>query len=422
MRPVLAAAVCCVLAPLAWSSSLAPGETKVLSFKQGVPAVGESMWPSISENGRWVAFASDRPSLTNPPGNGNKHIVLLDRKKDHYSLASVSTLGVQANQDCYTPVIAGNGRYLAFYTVASNLVSGDTLGQHDVFRHDRKTGETLRASLTHDEKEPNDGCTLPSISASGRFVAFESLATNLTPAGGNGSYQVYVRDMLLGTTELVSAGAGGVLGDANSRHASISADGKLVAFHSSASNLGAASGVQVWVRNRKSGKTELISRAHGGAAPESGSMNARISANGRFVAFSSTAHNLTADDKGPATEDVFVFDRKQDKLRQWVIKAAGEKRDAEVQGISGNGRFVLALSEEPLPFAFGGNSLWRMHLIDREQETIEVCSVNSQGKQANDSTYSAALCANGKYAVFDSAATNLGKDGDTARDVFIHRK
>ncbi|MBI4879190.1 MAG: PD40 domain-containing protein [Planctomycetes bacterium] len=422
MRPALAAAVWCVLSPLAWSDSLDPGDTKVLSFKKSVPAVGGSTRPSVCGSGRRVVFLCDRPNLTNPAGNGNVQVVLLDRETGNYSLASVSTLGTQANQDCYAPRMAADGRHVVFYSAASNLTVGDTLGHHDVFRHDRKTGKALRASLTHDEKEPNAGCIRPSVSENGRYIAFESTASNLTPAGGNGFTQIYVRDMKLGSTELVSAGSGSVLGNGNSTYASISADGKLVAFHSNASNLGAASGTQVWVRNRKADKTELISQGHAGAAPESGSHYPWISGNGRFVAFSSTAGNLTAEDKGPATEDVFVFDRKKEKMRQWVIKAGGEKRDAEVQGISANGRFVLAKSAEVLPFACLVNAMWRMHLIDREQETIELCSVNSQGQQANDTAFAGALCASGKYAVFDSEATNLGNDEDSAQDVFIHRR
>ncbi len=422
MRLVLAAAVCCVLAPLAWSDSLAPGETKVLSFKKSVPAVGESTRPSVSENGRWVAFLSDRPNLTAPPGNGNVQVVLLDRETNDTSLASVSTVGVQANASCYAPQVAAQGRYVVFYTTASNLVVGDTLGHHDVFRRDRKLGETLLVTLSHTQQWPNAGCIRPSVSANGRFIAFESSASNLTAAGGNGFNQIYVRDMKLGSTELISAGAGGVLGNAHSSHPSISADGKLVAFQSAASNLGAASGNQVWVHNRGTGQTQLISRGHGGAAPESGSELPRISGNGRFVAFTSTAGNLTAQDQGPATEDVFVFDRKKKKMRQWVIHAAGEKRDAQVQGISENGRHVLAKSAEILPFTFLANALWRMHVIDREQETIKVCSVNSQGKQANDTAFAGALSSNGKYMVFDSTATNLGKDEDILFDVFIHRE
>ncbi len=423
MRVVLAAAVWCVLAPLAWSGSLAPGETKVLSFKKSLPPVGESLQPAICESGRWVVFLSDRTNLTDPAGNGLNQVILHDRKKDDYRLVSVSTLGAQAASDCYLPTISKNGRYVVFYTVASNLVAGDTLGHHDVFRHDRKTGETVRASLTWDEKEPNAGCTYPRVSGNGYCVTFQSTATNLVAAGGNGFSQIYVRDLLLGNTERVSVGPGGVAGNDDSQRPSLSHDGGIVAFHSEAGNIGGPVGTHVYVRNRQTGQTELISRGHGGELPQSGSRYALVSANGRFVAFTSTASNLTAEDKGPATEDVFVFDRKKEKMEQWVLKAGGKKLDGSVQGISANGRYVLAASQEILTAAGKlANSLNRMHLIDREQGTAELCSVNCQGKQANGTCPRGALCASGKYMVFDSIATNLGKDEDILFDVFIHRE
>ncbi len=413
----LVAALPAIFVLPARAEELHSGDTKALSYKQGVTPDGESSAPSIGRDGRWVAFNSDRTNLTDPPeGNGKWQIILLDRKKGSYQIASRSSYGDLADNHCEEPAISANGRYVVFSSLASNLCAGDNAGLWDVFRHDRKTGETLRVSLTVNGMEPNSDCTCPCASADGRYVAYHSNATNLTLFPGNGCRQVFVCDMEAGNIQCLSLGPGGDLGNSDSEFPSINGDGRLVAFESLATNLGCPAAPQVYVRDRLSGTTTLVSRGHNGQTPDGTSFSPHISENGRYVAFASVASNLTATDHGPTTQDVFVLDRKQDKMKQHVVECKGGTQTGGAEGISSNGRYLLIRSTDP-----GTLFVCVLH-VDRDTGKVRVFSCNSKGKEANDSCGYAGLSGNGKYGVFSSDATNLGKDKDSFSDVFIHCK
>src|SRR5207244_3637084 len=151
---------------------------------------------------------------------------------------------------------------VAFDSDASNLVPGDTNDAPDVFVRDRVAGKTERISVSSSGAQGNDGSVSPSISADGRYVAFVSRSTNLVSGDTNAQYDVFVRDRLAGTTECVSVSTSGQLGNSASSGASMSADGRYVAFYSSSSNLvpGDTNGKSdVFVRDRATGITERVS-------------------------------------------------------------------------------------------------------------------------------------------------------------------
>jgi Tol biopolymer transport system component len=147
--------------------------------------------------------------------------------------------GVQGNEQSSGPAISADGRFVAFQSAASNLVPGDTNGAQDIFVRDRQTGTTRRVSVGPGGVQTNAEASsgVPAISADGRFVAFESDATNLVPGDTNGAIDVFVRDRQTGTTRRISVGPGGVQGNSDSGGPAISADGRFVAFVSNASNL-----------------------------------------------------------------------------------------------------------------------------------------------------------------------------------------
>src|SRR5438094_1790918 len=153
---------------------------------------------------------------------------------------SVDSAGNAANASSGAPAISADGRFVAFLSDATYLVPGDTNGEPDVFVHDRQTGTTERVSVASDGTEGNPpagaGNGKPAISAAGRFVAFDSSASNLVP-GDTNRQDVFVHDRLTGTTELVSMDSVGIQGNGWSYSPAISADGRFVAFDSSASNL-----------------------------------------------------------------------------------------------------------------------------------------------------------------------------------------
>ena len=208
--------------------------------------------------------------------------------------------------------ISAGGRYVAFASDATNLVFSDTNNKRDVFVRDLQTSTTTRVSLNAAGVQGNKESSWPSISADGRFVAFLSIATNLVPGGASGLGDVFIRDRQNGTTMLVSAHCtgGGIPHAANSYSLApaISADGRFVAFRSYASNL--VSGdtnnhPDVFVFDRITHAIHRVSLGIGSQA-NSNSYEPQISADGHFVTFDSFASNLVAGDSNGKT-DVFIL-------------------------------------------------------------------------------------------------------------------
>src|SRR5438132_5742640 len=206
---------------------------------------------------------------------------------------SVSSSGGQGNGDSIGPAISADGRVVAFWSNATNLVADDTNGVDDVFVHDRLTGVTERVSVDSSGAQGMFYSVSPAISADGRFVAFVSVAA-LAPPSSVGFVEVFVRDRLTGTTELVSrdfSGSSDAIGD----EPAISADGRFVAFQSGTRNvvLGDTNGTfDVFVRDRLAGTNERVSVSSSGVEGNGPSDGAAISADGRFVTFFSGASNL----------------------------------------------------------------------------------------------------------------------------------
>ncbi len=225
---------------------------------------GQSHHPSISADGRYVAFVSEATNLV--PGDTNKFadIFVHDRVKRTTERVSVASGGAQAvGGDCTQPSISADGRYVAFASEATNLVPGDTNGVIDLFVHDRITGATTRVNVATGGAQAAGGHSFyPSISADGRFVAFVSDATNLVPKDTNNSWDIFVHDRVKGATQRVSVASGGAQADAGSARPSISADGRYVAFESGAMNLlpdDTNNVVDVFVHDREANKTTRVS-------------------------------------------------------------------------------------------------------------------------------------------------------------------
>jgi Tol biopolymer transport system component len=217
---------------------------------------------------------------------------------------SVDSNGAEANNNnSDMPAISADGRFVAFASIASNLVPDDTNDFIDTFVHDRRTGTTERVSVDSRGRQGDGHSGLvgvaghPAISADGRFVAFPSEATNLVHGDTNGTTDVFVRDRLLGITERVTVSSTGEQSDGFSDGHGISADGRFVAFHSDAFNLVPKQNTfqfidQVFVHDRVTRTTEIVSVNNSGVEGNSASFRADISADGHFVVFSSFADNL----------------------------------------------------------------------------------------------------------------------------------
>jgi len=353
--------------------------TRVSVDSAGNQAFGGGSWgASISADGRFVAFMSYAPNLVVGDTNGLQDIFVHDRDTDE------------------------DGSFDVPGAISTERVSEPTGG-----------GQADRDS------------SYPDISNDGRFVVFHTDATNLDPPKTNyPAVDVFVHDRHTRTTERVSVSTGGVQGNGSSNYAHISEDGRFVAFQSKATNFvaGSVSNRDIFVRDLQAGVTERVSLTSDSTADCQG---AHISADGRFVVFASSADDLVEDDTG-AFADVFVFDRQKGTTERVSVGPNGEEANGSSltfsehgNMISTDGRFVAFLSSATnfLP-ALNGNR--HVFLRDRRTGSTMLVSVDSSGVQGNGHAGSVNLTPDGRVVVFESTASNLvPADGNSSWDVFV---
>ncbi|MBI3846342.1 MAG: PD40 domain-containing protein [Planctomycetes bacterium] len=332
--------------------------------------------------------------------------------------------------------MSADGRFVAFLSVASNLVPGDANGTYDVFVHDQMTGATTRVSVDSADGEANSGSDFPSISADGRFVAFNCQATNLVPGDTNGMEDVFVHDQMTGATTRVSVDSAGVEGNAHSFLPSISADGRFVAFNSQATNLvpGDANATDdIFVHDRATGATVRVSVDSAGGEGNGGtyyssSVNPSISADGRFVAFQSSASNLVPDDTNDV-RDIFVHDRETGVTTRVSVDSAGMQANMEspTTSISADGRFVAFASYASNLVPGDTNATKDIFVHDRMTAVTTRESVDSGGVQATWDCGKESISADGRFVAFLSRSpllvpgdTNLSAGINDASDAFVH--
>jgi len=267
---------------------------------------------SISADGRIVTFQSNANNLVAVDTNGTSDIFVHDRSTGLTERVSVDSLGSEGNSFSFFAAISADGQIVAFLSNANNLVASDTNVAYDVFVHDRSTGLTERVSVDSSGAEGNgsSGFYGPRISADGQCVAFDSLASNLVSGDTNGLQDVFVHDRSIGLTERVSVDSSGAEANSFSYYPALSAGGQIVAFVSWASDLVASDTNftgDVFVHDRSTGLTQRVSVDSSGAEANGASNWSAISADGQIVAFDSGAGNLVAGDNGYI--DVFVRER-----------------------------------------------------------------------------------------------------------------
>jgi Tol biopolymer transport system component len=397
----------------------------------GPPGGGEAGAPSessgavLSGDGRVVAFTSVASDLVAGDTNQVGDVFVRDLVTGTTTRVSVGPGGVQGDGDSFfEPRLSADGRFVAFTSFATNLVTGDTNGVSDVFVHDRQTSTTTRVSLGPGGAQADRGSDLPSISADGRYVAFTSEATNLIGDGadGNNMLDVFVHDRQTGTTTRVSVGPGGAQGDNSSFRPSISGDGRSVAFGSDATNLVTGdtnSRIDVFVHDRTTGTTMMVSRGTGGAQADEDSDFPSMSGDGRFVAFEAVATNLVDVDTN-RRQDVFLHELATGMTERLSLGAGGEQGDDDSYDpwVSDDGRFVSFGSDATNLVPGDTNARTDAFVRDRLLDTTTRVSV---GSEANGHSFLPTLSGDGRFVALSSRATNL-IPGDTngAEDVFVH--
>jgi Tol biopolymer transport system component len=338
---------------------------------------------------------------------------------------SVASDGTEANLFSSGVDISADGRYVAFESEATNLVAGDTNNRQDIFVHDRLTGETTRVSVATDGTQANNPSYLPSISDDGRYVAFYSIATNLVPDDTNGRSDVFVHDRQTGETTRVSVATGGTQGDLPSSFPSISGDGRYVVFQSSATNLvddDTNGHLDIFLHDRQTHETTRISKGPLGVQTDDWSTHAVISSDASTIAYLSRASNLVPGDTNGA-DDIFVYDRETGTTRRASVATGGAQANGQSlgrPGLSADGRYVtfVSLATNLVPLDTNSHSDIFVHDLS-STETTRV-SVASDGTEANDQSWTTTISADGRYVAFSSNTTNLASGDVNASDVFWH--
>lgn len=388
---------------------------------------GVSNDPSISADGRYVAFYSSASDVAaNDANYPNGDVFVRDRDTGTTTLVSVNKDGTgTGNNQSYAPLISTDGRYVIFQSKADNLVANmpaNPSGAGQLFRRDLQTGTTVLVSKdAAGTGVANGSIYAPTISPDGRFVAFTSPATNLvtgfTVGHANEIYgDLYVRDIQAGTTKLVSVDTTGHAGaDADVTSAVISANGQVVVFVAAATNLVAgdtAAVANVFVRDLAAGVTKQLSSKPGGTVG-TGYDPPDISDDGRYVAFTSAATDLVSIPDGNSTAaagiDVFVADLQAGTTTLVSINAAGTASgdvDSGAPSISADGRYVAFQSYAGNLITGGTRKFPNVYVRDLQARTTTLVTVNAAGT-GDASGYAPVISGNGRAVSFQSIATDV---------------
>jgi Tol biopolymer transport system component len=398
----------------------------------GVQGDQPSLFPSITPDGRFVAFTSNSSNLFPGVTAGLDQVYVRDRTTGTTTLVSVNTTGQPGDGNSSRPSISANGRWVAFQSVATDLVGGDANGTSDIFVRDLSAvpPATIRVSVVTGAGAESAGASTGGvISGDGAFIAFESDATDLTPD----TYAPFALNVFrhpnsaAGTTDLISITTAAVAGTfANAP--SISGDGAVVAFLAFDTDLtvpGTSGAQHVFLRDLGVGLTELVSRSTGGVEGNQDSDRPFVSSDGLFVAFESFATNLAPDTNGPVI-DIFVRDRTGAGATSLVsLNDSGFQGTGNSQfaSVAPGGRFVVFISASANLVMGDANGVADVFWRDRLLGITRRVSVRTYGAEANGESRLSrpVLTADGRFVAFQSAASNLViNDANGVDDIFVH--
>lgn len=374
---------------------------------------------SLSQTGRYVAFSSGASNFLGAGVDTNSayDVFVYDMQANATERVSVG-LGVpplQSNGNSLYPSISADGRYVAFESTAENLIgNSDTNLNSDIFVRDRTLAATERVSVAQAglPAQPDGDSFKPSISADGRYVVFYSLATNLVAeADTNAASDVFLFDRTLLVTERVSVGPGGGQADNSSVifGQAVSDNGQVVAFESAATNLvaGDANGVKdVFVRNRGAGLTTRVSVSTAGVEANGESRVSSISGDGRYVVFESDATNLVPNDNNGVT-DIFVRDLTAGTTARVSVSSTGGQANGAsfalgASTISDNGQYVVLESDATNLVAGDTNGVGDVFIRNLLDNTTTRLSITSASAQPTTISTEGAVSRDGTIAGFGS--------------------
>lgn len=391
--------------------------TRVSITPGGVQSNGRCIDAVISADGRFAAFTSSATNLDAADTNNVDDVYIADLTSGALALVSVNSSGQVGDDRSGKPSISGDGRYVVFESTADNLGAG-SLSTLSLYVRDRLLGMTELLSVSVGGA-PSSGWS-GDISQDGRFVVFASDADDLVTSDTNGLVDVFLRDRFAGTTERINVGIGGTepMGGWSDRPI-LNSDGRFVVFRSSATNLVPGGVGGLILVDRQSGAAERVNVSSTGVIGSGIHNPGAVSADGRFVAFISSAANLVAGDAN-GVSDVFLRDRLLGETTLATNTHQGWVNDNDVDAcdLSPDGR-ILAFSTSYDDF--NPNPPYHVWLKNLSSGFVTRASVNALNQWGTARSLGASLSADGTRVVFRSDATNLvANDTNSQTDVFLH--
>lgn len=403
------------------------GNAHALSILQNIPVSvnADANWGNssstnvaISNDGRFVVFQSWADNLVANDTNRKSDIFLKNLYSGDITRVSVSSDGTQADGASKNSAISGDGRYVVFKSAATNLLTGKTCSTWSIYIHDTATGKTEIVSVSSGGKHANAPSCNPTISVCGRYVAFESSATNLA-ANTLGKNHIYVHDRARGETRVVSVNSNGARANAASYNPEISGNGRFVVFESRATNLSPAVNTHrrhIYLHNLFTRTTTIVSQSSRFRPANNHSRNPAISEDGRFIVFQSLANNLVPNDTN-SVDDIFIHEHSIGETTRISLNTDGEEtnRPSLFPSISANGRYIAFYSSstniDPVlrnnRFAFPFSEYPDIFIHDRLSRKTRRISLAYDNTQANNRSWDPVVSSNSRFIAFQSLADNL---------------
>ncbi|MFN4261788.1 MAG: PKD domain-containing protein, partial [Gemmataceae bacterium] len=388
----------------------------------GKNKAGASEKPVFSPDGRYIAFESEANDILPGDNNGAKDVFLYDQWTGDIILVSRSLSGGFANGKSDKPVFSPDGRYIAFQSDASNLVAGDTNGQKDVFLFEIDTGIITRVSVTASGVEGNGKSDNAVFSPDSRYVAFQSDASNFATVDNNNASDVFIKDLQTGNLILVSTRGAGRTANAKSEKPIFSPDGSVLAFISLASNLQGVTGdtnarMDLFLYNLSSGTITTVTPGANGHTKG----DISFSPDGRYIAFQSDASNLVPGDANNKT-DVFLYDRWENTITLVSATSSGASGNgkSEKPVFSPDGRFVAFQSDAFNLVHNDINGKKDVFLYEIATGKVSLVSITPDGYSGNGESKNPSFSPDGNRIAFDSKANDLvDNDFNDDQDVFV---
>ncbi|MCX4905181.1 hypothetical protein [Streptomyces sp. NBC_00878] len=407
--------------PTGVSAGTSAAAPKPVTERVTVSATGEqgnanSYGPEFSADGRFALFSADASNLVPGDTNTSSDVFVRDQRKGTVERVSVSSDGAQSDGTSNALSISADGRYVLFRSNARNLVHWDNpptdVGAYDIYLHDRRTGTTERTSVALDGGSALAGGAI--ISANGRYIAFNAKADRMETSPGDLFGAVYVLDRRTGEVERVSNR------DRRTNPAlleGVSADGRYVAYTQPVPR--SSNGV-TWVHDRRTGTEEQVNVRPDGSSAERYAMPASLSADGRTIAFSYWGDDLVPDETPGDVNHLYVRDLRTDVTRRVDAGTAGEERLREPQ-LSPDGRY-LAYQADPRS-ADGQLAAANVYLRDLRTGSTRLVSESVTGGPVRDEDVTAYSVSAGarRIGLASYSAQLVPDDTNGAYDGFVRR-